>query len=399
MNDEHIAELLAGYRDSLLKDTLPFWIEHAVDRVDGGFHTFLDREGNVFDTDKGMWPQCRFTWILATLARELGKTDPDTAQKYGELAAHGIEFIKSRGFDDDGRMFFHVTHDGRPLRKRRYVFTELFAVMALSAWARLEDDEDSRREAVALFRRVVNLLTQPEALTPKLEPKTRRGKSIAVPMLMLVTGQELRGASHDPIIQDTINSCIEEIERDFVRDDLDVVLELVSPDGELIDHVDGRTLNPGHAMEAAWFILEEARHQDSDQHLIEIGTKMLDWMWERGWDREHGGILYYTYLGDGEVQEYWHDMKFWWPQTETILATLLAHLLTGAPKYAQWHQDVHEWADSHFRDSEHGEWFGYLHRDGGLSTATKGNLWKGPFHLPRMQWHAWRWLEELGVNP
>jgi len=92
-------------------------------------------------------------------------------------------------------------------------------------------------------------------------------------------------------------------------------------------------------------------------------------------------------------------MKFWWPQTETILATLLAHLLTGAPKYAQWHQDVHEWADSHFRDSEHGEWFGYLHRDGGLSTATKGNLWKGPFHLPRMQWHAWRWLEELGVNP
>ena len=43
-------------------------------------------------------------------------------------------------------------------------------------------------------------------------------------------------------------------------------------------------------------------------------------------------------------------------------------------------------------DPEHGEWFGYLHRDGRLSSALKGSLWKSFFHLPRMQWQCWTLL-------
>ena len=88
------------------------------------------------------------------------------------------------------------------------------------------------------------------------------------------------------------------------------------------------------------------------------------------------------------VQEYWHDMKFWWPHNETIIATLLAHQLTNEPKYEQWHTMVHDWSYAHFPDEKHGEWFGYLHRDGRLSVRLKGNLWKGPFHLPRMLWYC-----------
>ena len=48
------------------------------------------------------------------------------------------------------------------------------------------------------------------------------------------------------------------------------------------------------------------------------------------------------------------------------------------------HAQVHDWSFAHFPDREHGEWFGYLHRDGSLSQRAKGNLFKGPFHLPRM---------------
>ncbi|MEP1643095.1 AGE family epimerase/isomerase, partial [Rhodopirellula bahusiensis] len=163
--------------------------------------------------------------------------------------------------------------------------------------------------------------------------------------------------------------------------------------GEILDHFDGRTLNPGHAIEGAWFILWEG-HLRKDQSLIQTGCQMLDWMWHRGWDQKHGGILYFVDVHGLQVQEYWHDMKFWWPQNETILATLLAHLLTGDEKYANWHRLAHEWTYSHFPDAQHGEWFGYLHRDGSLSSELKGNLWKGPFHLPRMLYMAWRWLEK-----
>ncbi|MCA9258910.1 MAG: AGE family epimerase/isomerase, partial [Planctomycetales bacterium] len=83
------------------------------------------------------------------------------------------------------------------------------------------------------------------------------------------------------------------------------------------------------------------------------------------------------------------------PHNEAIIATLLAFRLTGQSRYAQWHELVHDWAYAHFPDSEHGEWYGYLHRDGTPSSSLKGNLWKGPFHLPRMQLVCTRILDEL----
>jgi N-acylglucosamine 2-epimerase len=176
-----------------------------------------------------------------------------------------------------------------------------------------------------------------------------------------------------------------------VKPELRAVMECVAPDGAISDHFDGRTLNPGHAIEGAWFILREGRER-ADDSLVRLGCDMLDWMWERGWDAEHGGVFYFRDVFNKPVQEYWHDMKFWWPHNETIIATLLAHGLTGDAKYARWHAMVHNWAHRHFADSQHGEWFGYLHRDGTPSSTLKGNLWKSFFHHPRMQWICWQAL-------
>ncbi|MGC8879556.1 MAG: AGE family epimerase/isomerase [Anaerolineae bacterium] len=384
-------ELIRIYRDGLLYDTLPFWINHCVDREYGGFMFCLNRDGTVIDTDKGMWTQGRFTWLLSTLYAEV-----EPRPEWLELAKHGIDFIRRYGFDTDGRMFFHVTRDGRPVRKRRYVFTETFAVSALAAYARAANDDQARQEAVDLFKLVIRYLTTPGLLPPKFNPEVRPMKSLAVPMILIVTAQTLRQASDDPICNEWIERSIAEIERDFMKPEFEAVLETVGPNGEFLDHFDGRMLNPGHAIEAAWFIMQEARYRGNDPHLLKLGTTILDWMWKRGWDEEYGGLFYFRDVKGLPVQEYWHDMKFWWPHNEAIIATLLAYLLTGDEKYARWHQMVHDWSYAHFPDPEYGEWFGYLHRDGRLSVPLKGNLWKGPFHLPRMQLRCWQFLEQLG---
>jgi len=62
----------------------------------------------------------------------------------------------------------------------------------------------------------------------------------------------------------------------------------------------------------------------------------------------------------------------------------------GDGKYTHWHRLVHDWSFRHFADPEYGEWYGYLHRDGTPSVRLKGNMWKGPFHLPRMLWYCSR---------
>ncbi|MFM1944023.1 MAG: hypothetical protein RI897_3005, partial [Verrucomicrobiota bacterium] len=167
--------------------------------------------------------------------------------------------------------------------------------------------------------------------------------------------------------------------------EIGALMEVVDPSGEPIDHFDGRTLNPGHAIEAAWFILREAAHRD-DRRLVGLGCAILDAMWRRGWDAECGGLFYFRDVHNKPVQEYWHDMKFWWPHDETLIATLLAYQLTHNTKYARWHQQLHDWSFRHFADPHHGEWFGYLHRDGTPSSTLKGNLWKSFFHHPRALW-------------
>jgi N-acylglucosamine 2-epimerase len=286
-----------------------------------------------------------------------------------------------------------MTRDGRPLRKRRYFFSETFAVIAFAAYARAAGDETLAGEARALFGKCLAYATTPGMLEPKYTD-VRPAKGLGVPMIMLNTAQQLRETIGDPRCEEWIDKWITEIERDFVKDDLRCVAEQVAPDGSVIDHIEGRMFTPGHAIEGAWFILHEARKRNNDAHLIALGCRMLDYMWERGWDQQYDGLFYYRDLYGRPVQEYWQDMKFWWPHNEAIIATLLAYVMTGDEKYAGWHRKVHGYAYGHFHDPEHGEWFGYLHRDGTVAQTAKGNLFKGPFHLPRQEWYCMQLLKE-----
>ncbi len=72
-------------------------------------------------------------------------------------------------------------------------------------------------------------------------------------------------------------------------------METVGARGEILDHHDGRTLNPGHAIECAWFIMHEGKLRD-DARLRRLGCQILDWMWARGWDEEYGGLFYFRDL-------------------------------------------------------------------------------------------------------
>ena len=383
--------LKATYRDGLLNDTVPFWFPRSVDRECGGFFTSFDRDGTLIDSDKSVWFQGRFTWMLCTLYNTVERRPEWLAYAKG-----GIDFLDKHCFDTDGRMFFSVTREGRPVRKRqRYIFSEAFAVIAYAAYGTASGDATYTRKALDLFKRVLHALETPGVLLPKTDQQTRPMKGLAVPMILTVTAQELRKATCDPLCGEVIDRCLAEVERDFLKPEFRCVLEAVGPEGEFYDTWDGRMVNPGHSIELGWFILEEARLRGGDGRLIALGTKIIDWSFGLGWDSRYGGLFYFRDAKGLPCTEYYHDMKFWWPHCEALIAMLLAYRLTGEAKYADWHRQTHEWTFAHFPDAEFGEWYGYLHRDGSVSTPIKGNLWKGFFHIPRMQWKCWQALEEM----
>lgn len=388
-NMQELVCLRDQYRRDLLEDVLPFWLPTCVDNVHGGYWTSRAADGTIVDTDKSMWAQGRFAWLLAKLARSVPVDEVPQSQRdqWLDAAAAGLRFIDQHGLDPlDGRMWFHVSAAGTPIRKRRYAFSESFASIAYAQFANAADCSQSAAKAIAAFERFMSHV--PPA---KYEPGGAK-VGIGHPMIAIATAHELREAIAWEPATEIVAEQIELIERFFVRPDLEAVLEIALPDGSVIDHFDGRTLNPGHAIEAAWFIIREGKYSQNSAW-IQLGLRMLDWMLERGWDKHFGGLLYFTSLDERPIQEYWQDMKFWWPHNEAIIATLLAATLTEDEKYWTWHRRIHDWAHANFADPVHGEWFGYLRRDGAVSNSLKGNLWKGPFHLPRMQLVCWQLLD------
>ncbi len=308
-----VATLQRLYRGALLNDVIPFWLRHGMDREYGGIITCLDRDGSILDTDKSVWFQGRAGWMFATLYNTVEKR-----AEWLEAAGSCVEFFRRHCFAPDGKMYFTVTHDGHPLRMRRYVYSESFAAIANAAYARIAGDPQAAEDALKTFATYLRYSFTPGVMTPKFE-LTRPMQGIGSHMIGIATAQELRANLGDVRVAERtctewIDHSIAAIESDFLKPEQEALLEVVGPKGEIIDHHDGRTLNPGHAIECAWFIMHEGKLR-GDQRLIQLGLTILDWMWKRGRDEEFGGLFYFRDLRGLPVQEYWHDMKFWWPRT------------------------------------------------------------------------------------
>lgn len=375
---KYLQQWSASYKADLVDNIMPFWMEHGMDYKHGGVYTCLDRDGSLIDTTKSVWFQGRFGFIAAFAYNNIEKNPEWLA-----ASKSCIDFIESYCFDEDGRMYFEVTENGKPLRKRRYVFSECFAVIAMAEYALASGDNSYVHKALELFKKIQYFITTPGILEPKYcETVHARGHSIT--MILINTASCVRKVINDPVLNWQIDESLETLKRYFIHPEFKALLETVGENGEFIDTINGRTINPGHCIETAWFLLEEAKHRNWDKQLTDTALTILDWSWEWGWDKEFGGIINFRDCRNLPPQDYSQDMKFWWPQTEAIIATLYAFEATGDEKYLSMHKKISDWTYAHFPDKEYGEWYGYLHRDGTVAQPAKGNIFKGPFHIPRM---------------
>ena len=376
------------YRDDLVNDIMPFWLKNGLDRVNGGVYTCVDRDGSLIDSTKSVWFQGRFAFVCSFAYNTIAHNPEWLA-----AAKSTIDFIEAHCFDTDGRMYFEVMADGTPLRKRRYVFSESFAAIAMAEYAKASGDMTYAQKALDLFKDIRKFVATPGYMEPKYLPSLQ-AKGHSLVMILINTASRIRNVISDPVLDQQIDESITSL-KDFMKPEFNALLETVGTNGEFIDTINGRLINPGHCIETAWFLLEEAKHRDWDKELTAQALQILDWSWEWGWDKQYGGIINFRDCKNLPPQDYSQDMKFWWPQTEAIIATLYAYEATGDDKYLIWHKQISEWTYAHFPDDECGEWYGYLHRDGTVAQPAKGNIFKGPFHIPRMMIKSFELCKEL----
>ena len=363
------------YKKELLENIMPFWLEHGLDHTNGGVYTCLDRDGSLMDPTKSVWFQGRFAYVCAYAYNHIDKNPQWLA-----ASKSCIDFIEKHCIDTDGHMFFSVTAEGKPVRKRRYVFSETFAAIAMAEYAKASHESSYADKALDIFRNIRRMLSTPGFLEPKSFIPC---KGHSVTMIMINVALVLMQVCDDPALKKQIEESVYEIEHSFMHPEYKCILECVNPDGSIIDTCEGRTINPGHGIETAWFLIN-AGERLGNKAYIDLGLKIFDWQFDWGWDKEYGGIINFRDCKGLPNQDYSQDMKFWWPQCEAIIASLYAYRVTEDDRYLEIHKEVNEWAIKHLKDQQFGEWFGYLHRDGSVAQPAKGNLFKGPFHIPRM---------------
>ena len=386
---EYIKSWAESYKKDLTENIMPFWMEHGWDRENGGVYTCVDRDGSLMDSTKSVWFQGRFAFICAYAYNNVEKN-----QEWLDAAKSTLDFIEKHCFDEQGHMYFSVTAEGKPLRKRRYVFSETFASIAMSEYALATGDEHWAKRALQVFEDTQRFLNTPGFLPAKFEPEVQL-QSHSIIMILINVGSCIRKVINDPKLTQQIDESIAKLKKYFIHPEFKCLLETVGMNGEFIDNNMGRTINPGHCIETTWFIMEEAKLRGWDKPMLDMALQIFDWSWDWGWDKQYGGIINFRDCKNLPSQDYSQDMKFWWPQCETIISSLYAYLGTGDEKYLYRHERISEWTYAHFPDAEYGEWYGYLHRDGTVAQPAKGNLFKGPFHIPRMMIKGYMLCQEI----
>lgn len=377
------------YKNNLLEDVVPFWLEHSLDKEYGGYFTCLDREGKVFDTDKFVWLQCRQVWCFSMLYNKVEK-DP----RWLQTAVSGAEFLKERGRDAEGNWYFSLNREGKPLVQPYNIFSDCFASMAFGQLYQATGREEYGAIAADTFHRILQRQQNPKGAYNKLYPGTRPQEGFSLPMILSNLVLEIEHLLPETLVEDTIANAIHSVMEVFYQPQLGLILETVAPGGGFSDSFEGRLINPGHGLEAMWFMMDLGKRAGNDaliRKAVDITLNTLAY----GWDEEYGGIFYFRDVKGHPPQQLEWDQKLWWVHIETLISLLKGYLYTGDERCMQWFKKVHDYTWQHFPDPENGEWFGYLSREGKVLLPLKGGKWKGCFHVPRGLYQCWNTLTAI----
>ena len=371
------ARLLSSYRTVLFEDVIPFWLRHAID-ANGGINTCITDAGEIVSRDRWSWSQWRALWVFSKLCNRF------ECRPEWRATAEGIyRFVTGAGPLENGHWPLLLDGVGRVLRGYESVYADGFAIYGLAEWFRLTGDTYARDLALATFAATEESLNgdRPPPSWPYPIPAGQTAHGLS--MLFSLAYHELAQVTGDDRVRQAADRHHRRVMTLFYRPDRDLVLERLDTNGNEIAPPEGTVVLPGHAIESLWMQMHIARDH-GDQATLEQAARLIQRHLDLGWDEMFGGLrLAVDADGRPDVDWPYHDSKLWWPHTEALYATLLAHDTTREDRYLEWHERIREYSFAHYPVPDHGEWTQKLDRQARPLTDVVALPVKDPFHLPR----------------
>ncbi|WP_316809831.1 AGE family epimerase/isomerase [Pedobacter heparinus] len=382
-------EYIALYKSNLLNDVIPFWANNSIDPENGGFFTCLTKEGQVYDTDKFIWLQCRQVWTFSMLYLQV-EQNPSWLQ----IAEKGAAFLIKHGRDENKDWYFSLTKEGEPLIQAYNIFSDCFAAMAFAQLSKATANSSYAEIARETFDSILKRKNNPKGKYSKAYPGTRDLQGFSLPMILCNLVLEIEHLLDGNLVETVLKNGVDTVVNKFYKPEYGVILENIDTSNNFNDSFEGRLVNPGHGLESMWFVMDIAE-RSNDQELIRKCVDISLSTLEFGWDQENGGIFYFLDVnGNPPLQLEW-DQKLWWVHVEAMITVLKGYLHTGDERCWNWFEKLHQYTWEHFVDEEFGEWYGYLNRQGEILLPLKGGKWKGCFHVPRGLYQLWKTMEKV----
>lgn len=380
-------ELKIKMEKELLENILPFWMNHAVDRENGGFYGKIHNDLFVEkDAPKGGVLNARILWTFSAAYRIYGR------QEYLEIAQRAFNYIRNFFIDaESGGIFWLIDYTGNPIETRKQVYAQAFMIYAFSEYYRAVLDKYALELAVDLYSLIEKYCYDP-VYKGYFEACNREWK-ISNFCLDRKCGEEKKSMNTMLHIMEAYTNLYRVWKDDRLKRKLEETVEVMME--RIVDKETGhfklffderwRSLKKeysyGHDIEGSWLLYEAAGVAGNAvllQRTGRIAIRMAESTLAEGLDSD-GSVMY-----EGGPEGVKDSDRHWWPQAEAVVGFANAYGLTGKHEFLDAAKDVWKYTEEKIIDHEKGEWYWGITRDGRIMRPdSKVDFWKCPYHNAR----------------
>ena len=388
MDKTAILQFRQSVLDELNHNIIPFWLNHSIDRTNGGF---IGRMTNDLKVDpnapKGVILNARILWTFSTLYRHFKNPE------FLKFADRAYAYISRFFYDpENGGYFWLLDLQGKPVDDKKKVYGQGFVIYALSEYYMASGKEEALQKAKDLFNLIESNCRDREyegyfetynrdwtlAGDSRLSDLDMDEKKSMNNHLHILEGYtNLYRIWKSDTLKSALVTLIDVFLKHIIHSDLSSFIlffdESWNPKSDAISY--------GHNIEGSW-LLYDAVEVLGEKSIIEFFKKqilaMAETVLKNGVD-DDGGLFY-----DGNPDRVVDTDKHWWPQAESTVGCLNAFQLSGDEKFLAQAMNGWYFIKDKIVDKKYGEWFWKVSMDGRPDlTQYKISEWKGPYHNVR----------------